>query len=128
MVLDYLGIPKDETWLWRRLTAGDVTPFPNLEKLGPALGIIVEIHTEGALAQFEPYIEAGLPVIVAVDTDDAHYWPYVRHHAVVVIGFDEQSVYVNDPAQTEAPLAVDMDTFLLAWLRRDYQYAVIRLT
>lgn len=128
MGLAYLGITKTEKWLWRRLTAGDVTPFPNLEKLAPVLGVIVEIHTEGTLQQFEPYIEAGLPVIVVVDTDDAHYWPYVRHHAVVVVGFDEQSVYVNDPAQTEAPLAVNIGTFLLAWLRRDYQYAVIRLT
>lgn len=70
---------SDETWLWRRLTAGDVIPFRNLQKLAPVLGVIVEIHTEGTLRQFEPTIEAGLPVmalcargaIVAVDMDDA---------------------------------------------------------
>lgn len=37
------------------------------------------------------------------------------------------SVFIHDPAQVEAPLEIDMDTFLLAWANRDYEYAVIRL-
>jgi len=104
-----------------------VTPFPNIANLADALGLVVEIHTDGTLERFEPYIESGLPVIVAVDADDPQDWPYVRHHAVVVIGFDDQHVFVNDPAQLETGLAVDLNTFMLAWSRRDYDYAVIRL-
>jgi hypothetical protein len=127
MVLDYLGIEKDEAWLWRRLTAEHVTPFPHLAKLAAALGIVVEVRTEGVLEQFGPHLESGLPVIVAVDADDPSYWPYVPHHAAVVVGFDEQRVFVNDPVHPEAPLELDRDTFLLAWSRRDFQYGVIRL-
>lgn len=126
-VLDSLVIYRSETWLWRQLSSGGVTPFPNIANLADVLGIVVEIHTDGALNRFEPYIESGLPIIVAVDADDPRDWPYVRHHAVVVIGFDSEYVFVNDPAQAETGLAVEINTFLLAWSRRDYDYAVIRL-
>ena len=126
-VLDYLGIERDEEWLWHRLLAGEVTPFPHIKTLAATLGVVVEVQTDGTLEIFESLIESGLPVIVAVDADNPRYWPYVRHHAVVVIGFDAQRVVVNDPAQPEEPLEVDVDTFLLAWSRRNYQYAVLRL-
>ena len=33
----------------------------------------------------------------------------------------------NNPAVDDAPQAVAIDTFLWAWSRRDYEYAVIRL-
>jgi ABC-type bacteriocin/lantibiotic exporter with double-glycine peptidase domain len=128
MVLSYLGIERDEEWLWRRLTVGSVTPFPQLSNLADTLGLVIEVHTGGRLEQFGPSIASGLPVIVTVDADDPQYWPYVRHHAVVVVGFDDQHVFVHDPAQPAGPLAVDIGTFLLAWSRRDFQYSVIRLT
>lgn len=126
-VLTYLGIEKEEGWLWQRLHADGVTPFSNMERLAPTLGVIVEIYTGGTPDAFAPYLESGLPVLVAVDADDVQFWPYTHHHAVVVVGFDEQQVFVHDPMQVEAPLAVYLDSFLLAWSRRDEQYAVMRL-
>ena len=126
-ILAYLGIEKDEGWLWQRLRATGVTPFSNLEKLAPALGVVVEIYRGGTPDAFVSYLESGLPVLVAVDADDVQFWPYTHHQAVVVVGFDEQQVFVHDPMQIEAPFAVDLDSFLLAWSRRDEQYAVIRL-
>lgn len=92
-----------------------------------SLGLVVVLQMDGVIEDFAPYIESGLPVIVAVDADIIRYWPYSDNHAVVVIGFDEKNVYVNDPAQPETGLTVDMNTFQLAWSRRDYAYAVIRL-
>jgi len=127
MVLAYLGIERSVDWLWQRLRSGEITPFIKVEELADALGLVVEVAEDGELAAFGPVLDSGLPVIVAVDADSLRYWPYTRHHAVVVIGFDEQRVYVHDPAQAEAPLAIDLDTFLLAWSRREYEYAVIRL-
>lgn len=88
----------------------------------------IRADNKSMMRLFDPYIESGLPVIVAVDADTADQWPYYRDHAVVVIGFNDEYVFVNDPAQAEAPLEIDIDTFLLAWANRDYQYAVIRLT
>lgn len=127
-VLDHLGITRNEAWLWRQLASSGVTPFPNIANLANALGLVVEIHTDGILDRFEAYIESGLPVIVAVDADDPLDWPYVRHHAVVVIGFDDQHVFVNDPAQAETGREVALNTFMLAWSRRNYDCAIIGLT
>ncbi len=130
-ILDHLGIEKSEEWLWDQLsaTSGDrgVTPFPNVKNLGDALGVVVEYHENGTVAHFAPYIESRLPILVAVTADEPQSWPYVGEHAVVVIGFDESNIYVNDPAHPETGLAVDINTFLLAWSERDYEFAVIRL-
>jgi hypothetical protein len=46
---------------------------------------------------------------------------------VVIVGFNEHEVYVNNPAVEDAPQTIEMNTFLWAWSRRDYEYAVIRL-
>ncbi len=127
MVLDYLGINKDERWLRIRLVVGDVTPFPNIQRLADELGMVSIIASWGEPATFKPYIEAGLPIIVAVDTDNFAYWPYVANHAVVVVGFTDNVIFVHDPNHRESPLEIDLDTFMLAWSRRDFQYAVIQL-
>ena len=37
-------------------------------------------------------------------------------------------LYVNDPYRSEAPIAVPRGDFELAWLERDYHYALITLT
>jgi len=127
-VLDYLGIAKSADWLWQRLSAGDVTPFPKVATLAAELGLMVEFgYWRDDLTLFGPAIEVGLPVLVAVDADVAEAWPHVANHAVVVVGFDDDHVYVDDPAQTETSFAVEAETFLLAWSRREYEYAVIRL-
>lgn len=128
MVLSYLGIDKDETWLWKQLRSDSITPFSKVKNLAAELGLAVELSSwQDDLTLFAPFIEVGLPVIVAVNADITSQWPYYRDHAVIVVGFDDTQVFVNDPAQSEAPLAVDIDTFLLAWANRDYEYGVIRL-
>lgn len=64
---------------------------------------------------------------MAVDSDDPMQWPYFSNHVVVVVGFNPDEVYVNNPAVADAPEIVDVNTFLWAWSRRDYEYAVVRL-
>jgi hypothetical protein len=44
---------------------------------------------------------------------------------LLVVGYDESQLYVNDPHCPEAPLAVPRGDFELAWLERDYHYALI---
>ena len=127
MILSYLGIEKDETWLWKQLRAGQITPLFNVQNLATELGLAVEIGSwRDDLTLFASYIELGLPVIIAVDADNADEWPYYKDHAVVVVGYDDQHVFVNDPAQPTGAVEVEMNNFLLAWSSRDYAYAVIR--
>jgi hypothetical protein len=128
MVLAYLGIEWDVEWLWRRLTVGQVTPFPQLRNLADALGVVVEAAYRWPVGTVWTIHCIRLAGDRGGGRRRPAYRPYVRHHAVVVVGFDDQHVFVHDPAQPAGPLAVDMGTFLLAWSRRDFQYSVIRLT
>lgn len=128
MVLDYLGIQRTHEWLSKVLETTDIgTPFSNLNNLKARLGVVIERAEQGTLTTFALYIASGLPVIVAVDADQPDLWPHYAHHAVVVVGFSAAEVYVNNPAVDDTPQTVAIDTFLWAWSRRDYEYAVIRL-
>jgi uncharacterized protein YvpB len=44
---------------------------------------------------------------------------------VVVAGYDDDHVYVYDPYFDDAPKAVALGDFMLAWLEMSYRYAVI---
>jgi len=43
----------------------------------------------------------------------------------VVVGLDNQNVYVHDPAFNHAPIQVPLPQFELAWMTLDYRYGVI---
>lgn len=70
-------------------------------------------------------LSQGLPLIVFVRTGELPYWSYQTDHAVVVVGYDEDHVYANDPDRSDAPIAVPVGDFELAWLERDYAYALV---
>ncbi|MFP4394476.1 MAG: C39 family peptidase [Anaerolineales bacterium] len=65
------------------------------------------------------------PIIVFLRTSELPYWSYATNHALVVVGYDVRHIYVNDPVFEKAPLKVSQGDFELAWLERDYAYAVI---
>jgi hypothetical protein len=48
-------------------------------------------------------------------------------HAVVVVGFGEDTVLVNDPAHEDEPIEVPLDEFATAWGIADQVMIVIRL-
>lgn len=126
MVLDYLQIPIDYDNLTRLLGVDAIgTPFrrlQNLEKLG------LNIHIgEGSVATLRTYLEAGLPSIVAVNTGELPYWEETADHAIVVVGLDNEQAYLNDPDTSTAPQPVSIPDFELAWLEKDYLFAVIQL-
>lgn len=71
------------------------------------------------------YLTNGRPCIALVRTAQLPHWTYATDHAVLVVGFDERAVYINDPAFEHAPQPVPRVDFELAWLEFDYRYAVI---
>ena len=130
MVLEYLGISYDYNRLIRLLgTAEDGTPFTNLERLAATLGLSVTCaKNREELSIFEHNISIGLPVIVAVQTWPLPYWQQIHtDHAVVVVGLDDEAVFLYDPYFATAPQIVELDNFLTAWSERDFEYAVIGL-
>jgi predicted double-glycine peptidase len=82
----------------------------------------------GKLEDLHTHLESGLPPIVYVDTGELRsYWAESTNHAVVVIGIEDDRVYLNDPDFETAPQTVSIAEFILAWLEQDYLYAVIGL-
>ncbi len=77
------------------------------------------------MAGLEGLIKQGHAVIVFVRTGELPYWKYDTDHALLVAGYDDEHLYVNDPDQEDAPIAVPRGDFELAWLERDYYYALI---
>jgi hypothetical protein len=53
------------------------------------------------------------------------YWDQVTNHAIVVVGLDDEFVYVHDPAFAVAPIQVSHGDFELAWQEWDEFYAVL---
>ena len=103
------------------------TPFSNIERLRN-LSLFVRHNKYGNLALIEEHIELGLPVIVAVHTWALPHWKNVdTEHAVVVVGFDDENVYLNDPFFVESSLPVPIAYFPGAWSDRDEQFAIISL-
>lgn len=124
MALDYIGYSVAYRHLLKRL---DVKPFGtpgrNLKNL-TTLGVQVT-YREGSLAEIKSYLQNNIPCIVLVRTADLAYWSYSTDHAVVVVGFDNTSIYVNDPAFETHPHIIPETEFELAWMLFDYRYGII---
>jgi uncharacterized protein YvpB len=92
-------------------------------------------YSRGNLETLRQHLEAGRPIIVPVDTELLPYWvtrrdvsaaEQITDHAVVVVGMDEENIYVNDPDFEAAPQAVELGRFYDAWQHFALRYAVIR--
>ena len=134
MLLTRLGEQVDYERLRQRLGTTEAgTQFSHLDRLR-SLRLVVE-RSQGNLEMLRQYILADQPVIVAVATELLPYWltrPDLDvmkrqiEHVVVLIGWEEQVVYVNDPDFDVAPQVVDLDWFADAWQGQKYRYAVIK--
>ncbi len=126
MMLDALGIAVPYSGL---LSVLDVapwgTPHRNVRRLAEVVPGIRVTYRQGELADLSRALDAGLPPTVFVWTEELPYWPAATWHAVVLVGYDAQSFYLNDPAFEAAPLVVGRGDLDLAWLAYDSYYAVI---
>lgn len=69
----------------------------------------------------------GRPVIAQVWPVMLPYWALesTGSHVLVVVGYDDDTVYVNDPAFPTAPHAISHISFLAAWAEYDETSAII---
>lgn len=86
------------------------------------------VHSKTDMVGLEAMLQQGHPIIVFVRTGELPYWTYSTDHAVLVVGYDESQLYINDPYRSEAPIAVPRGDFELSWLEHDYHYAFITPT
>lgn len=126
MALQYLGLLKSQPELNRLFgTTPAGTPRSRLDRLS-RFGMSVETLLGNAMS-LSQMIDADLPVIAFVRTGQlTSYWRTDAQHALLVVGYDEESLFVNDPAFQSAPIQILWDEFVLAWLEMDYVMSVIR--
>lgn len=124
MILDYLNRP---------IPYGRLLRLFGIQSFGAPASRILRLsdmelsvtYQEGSVAGLEYHLQQGHPCIAFVYTGELPYWSEATNHAVVVVGLDDEFVYLNDPFFASAPQRVPLGDFILAWLARDYMYAVI---
>lgn len=125
MVLEYLGISIPYARLLELLeTTPYGTPGRHLLSL-QSLGLEVS-YSSASLDEVKAHMRRGLPCIVLVRTSELPYWDFGTDHALVVVGYGEDHVLVNDPYFEEAPQRIPTGDLVLAWLEFDYRCGVIR--
>ena len=126
MVLDYLQIPVKYDRLMRLLNIRAYgAAFANLRQL-TGLGVTVVV-AEGHFAQLQLLLATGLPLPVAVATRELAYWTEDTDHVVVVVGIEDDLVYIHDPDLSTGPIPVSRVEFESAWLEEDFRFAVLSL-
>lgn len=122
MILNRLGLPVDYNRLIKllRVTVAGTPSFRVLDL--EILGIRV-IYKQGSFQEMHEHLSQNRPCMAFVFTGELPHWDEATSHAVVVVGLNDDTVYVNDPAFPDAPIPVAKGDFDLAWLERDEYYA-----
>jgi len=126
MVLAYLGFPSTQDRLARELDVRPPlgAPASNVTRLRS--NILDVTFTSGDLNDLQSHLARGNPPIVFVQAGEFPHWRgHISQHAVVVVGVDERSVHVLDPAAGADPISIPSGDFLLAWSELGYIYCVI---
>ncbi len=124
MVLDYLNIKIGYDQLLKLLGTQPFGTFASqLHKL-ETLNLTV-IYKRGTFEELYDHLTRNHPCIAFVMTGQLPYWTEDKSHAVVVVGLDDDFIYLNDPDVSKAPVQVSRGDFDLAWLEWDEMYAAL---
>jgi ABC-type bacteriocin/lantibiotic exporter with double-glycine peptidase domain len=124
MALRHLGQEQTQSTLNHLLGLTSIgTPYSTIRRM-ETLGVNVALRTRTS-NELQAAIDAGLPVIVFVMTGDLPYWHDNTSHAVLVVGYDDASIMLNDPAFEQAPQPVAWADFMLAWSEHDFMCAIV---
>jgi ABC-type bacteriocin/lantibiotic exporter with double-glycine peptidase domain len=123
MVLAYQNqsVPYDRLLTLLRIGAAGA-PYRNLRYLESA-GLTVQIQ-QGEIADLQDCLAKNIPPIIFVNTAELPYWSEAAGHALVVVGIDETSIFINDPVFPDAPKSLNIADLELAWLEMDQFFAV----
>ncbi len=119
MLLDFIGNTIEEAALRGLLGTDEYggTPALNILALNASLsGVKAEIHY-WSFVDLQDYLEAKRhPCIVAVRTNSLPQWKGTNsRHAIIVHGFDDKHIFLNDPYFDETEFPVTINAFIMAW-------------
>ena len=125
MVLAHHGRVVAESELRQLLdTQPTGTRARNLESL-ESLGFDVHLDSS-SLTNLREALAAELAPIVFVDSGNLDYWEVDCAHVAVLVGIDDDFVYLNDPFFESAPQRTSLPRFLQAWALNSHLAAIIR--
>ncbi len=117
-------------WSWRlkRIlgTTALGTPASNIKKLNSHK--LRASYSQGTLDDIQQNLWTGNPCIVFVRTDEISHWESGTDHALVIVGIDDEFVYVNDPYFESAPIPVLIGEFMIGWIERQQYFSTITKT
>lgn len=125
MVLEYYGDRRSETELITRL---ECTPFGTTAEATRGvsdLGYEVEV-AYSTFEEIQIHIASRRPLVAFLRTGALDYWSSDAPHAVLVIGYDDQFVYLDDPFFDVAPQKSSLPSFQRAWWKAKNRMCVIR--
>ncbi len=119
IVMDYYGMDKSEKELAEltKLAPGLGVDDKNIANAAKSLGFKVETQNESSFEDIQNWLEKGVPVIVdwftrgRQDYDDSEV---SDGHYSVVIGLDDEYIYLQDP-ETGGERKIDHEDFMKVW-------------
>lgn len=90
-------------------------------------GLQVNIHNFSDLEDLQQSVDNNIPPIIFVRTHQLSYWQEDTQHALLLVGYDDTNLFINDPAFPDAPKQINVDELMLAWDEFDSTYATITL-
>ncbi len=128
MLLDYHGIINVSEAELRRIlkTKPDGTNVLNLLFLKDEKrwNLDVEIVRANPEKLFDTIYSYRVPVIAFVDTAPLPHWDESTAHVVLVVGYDQESVTINDPFFEKEEIRIPAKLFLKA-LSKNKNYMVL---
>jgi ABC-type bacteriocin/lantibiotic exporter with double-glycine peptidase domain len=116
MALSCLGIDRSQSDLARQMGAIPHIGVVSRNILNLHSSTLQVLYVEGTLELLHRWLDQGVPVIAFVQTSELPYWGGVEaRHAVVVVGLDDENVYLLDPARDAGVIPVSHGDFSLAW-------------
>lgn len=124
MVLESLGLMYVQRGLHQLFEPTSLgVPFSRIARL-QRYGLQIDLK-QGDLPDILQVIDQDIPPIIFLRTGDLDYWHADVQHAVVVVGYDDNDMLLNDPAFPTAPQRVLVDEVMLAWDELDNFYALV---
>ena len=125
MALTHMGHAVSQRELNRLFELTSIgIPWPRIERL-TQLNVQVRLES-GAERELQQAINHNQPPIIFLRTGElTSYWHADLQHAVLLVGYDAQYVFLNDPAFPAAPQQATWGELMLAMIEYDYAYALI---
>jgi len=127
MLLEFFNIKVSESDLRLRLkTKPFGTHIINILSLGESYGIQAKIEF-WSLEELKAYLNNyKVPCIALVWTEHFAHWKQNCLHSVVVIGYNDESVIINDPNFEEKDYYIPFNDFISAWQVNDGLVVILR--